>query len=39
MKEKNEELKEVMNKLNDENKDIMLLLAKGMQIAQNTKTA
>ena len=34
MQEKQEEMKEIFNKLTDENKDIINMVAKGMQIAQ-----
>ena len=34
MQEK-EDMKEVFEKLNDTNKDVMLMVAKGMEIAQN----
>lgn len=34
MIEKQETMQEVYNKLNENNKDIMLLMAKGMEIAQ-----
>lgn len=37
MKEKEEEIKELFNKLTDENKDILNMVAKGMQIAQENK--
>ena len=32
-----EEMKEVYNKLNEKNQDVMLLLAKGMELAQNSE--
>lgn len=35
MKEKEEEIKEIFNKLTDENKDIINMVAKGMELAQN----
>ena len=34
MQEKQEEMKEIFNNLTDENKDILNMVAKGMQIAQ-----
>lgn len=37
MQEK-ETMQEVYNKLNDNNKDIMLLIAKGMEVAQYNDT-
>lgn len=37
MKEKQEEMKEIFNNLTEENKDILNMVAKGMQIAQKTE--
>lgn len=37
MQEKQEEMKEIFNNLTDENKDILNMVAKGMQIAQENK--
>lgn len=38
MKEKeNQEIKEIFNNLTEENKDILNMVAKGMQIAQERK--
>lgn len=37
MEEKNEEMKEIFNNLTEENKEVLNLVAKGMQIAQNNK--
>lgn len=38
MEEKqNEEMKEIFNNLSEENKDILNMVAKGMQIAQESK--
>lgn len=37
MKEKEEEIKEIFNKLTDENKDIINMIAKGMELAQNNE--
>ena len=37
MKEKQEEMKEIFNNLTEENKDILNMVAKGMQIAQKQK--
>ena len=37
MKEKQEEMKEIFNKLTEKNKDIINMVAKGMQIAQESK--
>lgn len=37
MKEKEEEIKEIFNKLTDENKDIINMVAKGMELAQNNE--
>lgn len=34
MQEKQEEMKEIFKNLTDENKDILNMVAKGMQIAQ-----
>ena len=34
MQEKQEEMKEIFKKLTEENKDILNMVAKGMQIAQ-----
>lgn len=39
MAEKQETMQEVYNKLNSSNQDIMLLMAKGMEIAQKTESA
>ena len=32
-----EEMKEIFNKLTDENKDIINMVAKGMELAQNNE--
>lgn len=32
-----EEIKEVYDKLTKENKDVLTMVAKGMEVAQNTK--
>ena len=37
MKEKEEEIKEIFNKLTDQNKDIINMVAKGMELAQNNE--
>lgn len=37
MQEKQEEMKEIFNNLTDENKDILNMVAKGMQIAQENR--
>ena len=37
MKEKQEEMKEIFNNLTEENKDILNMVAKGMQIAQENR--
>ena len=37
MQEKQEEMKEIFNKLTDENKDIINMVAKGMELAQNNE--
>lgn len=37
MQEKQEEMKEIFNNLTEENKDILNMVAKGMQIAQENK--
>lgn len=37
MKEKNEEMKEVFDQLNEENKTVLNMIAQGMQIAQENK--
>lgn len=37
MKEKNEEMKEVFEQLNEENKTVLNMIAQGMQIAQENK--
>ena len=37
MEEKKEELKQVFDNLTEENKDILNMVAKGMQIAQESK--
>lgn len=37
MEEKKEEIKEIFENLTEENKDILNMVAKGMQIAQETK--
>lgn len=37
MKEKEEEIKEIFNKLTDENKGIINMVAKGMELAQNNE--
>jgi len=37
MEEKEQEIKEVYDNLSEENKDVLNLLAKGMQIAQENK--
>lgn len=37
MKEKNEEMKEVFEQLNEENKTVLNMIAQGMQIAQTKK--
>lgn len=35
--EENEEMKEVFNNLTEENKEVLTMVAKGMEIAQNQK--
>ena len=37
MEQKQEEMKEIFNNLTEENKDILNMVAKGMQIAQENK--
>lgn len=37
MSEKEQEMKNVFDKLSEENKEVLNLLAKGMQIAQENK--
>lgn len=37
MQEKQEEMKEIFKNLTDENKDILNMVAKGMQIAQENR--
>lgn len=37
MKEKEEEIKAIFENLTDENKDIINMLAKGMELAQNNE--
>ena len=37
MKERKEEMEEIFNKLTEENKDILNMVAKGMEIAQENK--
>lgn len=37
MEKEKEEIKEIFENLTDENKDILNMVAKGMQIAQETK--
>ena len=37
MQEKEEEMKEIFNNLTDENKDIIKMVAKGMELAQNNE--
>ena len=35
--ENEEKVKEIYNQLDDKNKDVLMLVAKGMEIAQNEK--
>lgn len=37
MQERKEEIEEIFNNLTEENKDILNMVAKGMQIAQENK--
>ena len=37
MEERKEEMQEIFNNLTDENKDILNMVAKGMQIAQENR--
>ena len=37
MKEKEEEMKEIFKNLTEENKDILNMVAKGMELAQNNE--
>ena len=37
MQEKQEEMKEIFNKLTDKNKDIINMVAKAMELAQNNE--
>lgn len=37
MKEKEEEIKAIFENLTDENKDIINMIAKGMELAQNNE--
>ena len=37
MKEKEEEIKAIFENLTDENKDILNMVAKGMELAQNNE--
>lgn len=39
MKEKEEEMKKVFSNLTEQNKDIVMLLTKGIEVAQSTKVS